>query len=326
MNNLDWDNVRYFLAAARTRSLSAASRALNSNQPTVGRRIDALEAQLGLRLFQRHSGGLTLTEDGQRLLTAAELMEEGAADAIRACQPDGQSIAGTVRIAAPEGLGVCVLAPRLPELYQRYPLLDVTLEPSVASADLKRGQADIALRLFRPTAADLVSRRLCAMGFGLYASAEYVARNGAPGSLDALPQHAFVAYGDGLREQEENAWLEGLMGRGRCVFRSDNTLARLSALAAGAGIGVMPHLLMAQQNCVRVLPQHEAPARTIWLVVHGDLRHVARMRAVMDFVEDVVDAQNQAIADTRSVAAPQVGQVERDPLAPGGHREQTING
>lgn len=303
MNNLDWDNVRYFLAAARTLSLSAASRALDSNQPTVGRRIDALETQLGLRLFQRHSGGLTLTGDGQRLLAAAELMEEGAADAIRASQSDDSTIAGTVRIAAPEGLGVCVLAPRLPDLYRRYPLLDVSLEPSAASADLKRGQADIALRLFRPTTADLVSRRLCAMGFGLYASADYVAQHGAPGSLDALAQHAFIAYGDGLKEQEENVWLEGLMGRGRCRFRSDNTLARLSALAAGVGIGVMPHLLMAAQpGCVRLLPQHEAPSRTIWLVVHGDLRHVARMRAVMDFVADVFDAHDQRVTDPDRVA------------------------
>lgn len=288
MNYIDWDNIRFFLAAARTHSLSAASRALNSNQPTVGRHIDALEAQLGLRLFQRHSTGLTLTEDGQRLLASAELMEEGAADMLRASKRDISALAGTVRIAVPEGLGVSVLTPRLPDLYKRYPLLDIVLEPSVASADLKRGQADIALRLYRPDSVDLVTRRLCEMGFGLYASAAYLERHGTPDSVDALAQHVFIAYGDELRDQAENAWLEEIMGRGRCVFRSDNTLARLSAVAAGVGIGVMPHLLMvAQPECVRILPQHDAPARTIWLVVHGDLRHVARIRAVMDFIGEL---------------------------------------
>jgi DNA-binding transcriptional LysR family regulator len=288
MNNVDWDNIRYFLAAARTRSLSAASRALDSNQPTVGRRIDALEAQLGLRLFQRHSTGLTLTEDGQRLIAAAELMEAGAADVVRASQRDTNSIAGTVRIAAPEGLGVSVLTPSLPELCKRYPLLDVVLEPAVTSSDLKRGQADIALRLFKPADADLISRRLCEMGFGLYASADYLAQQGAPESVDALQQHAFIAYGDELKEQEENAWLEAIMGRGRCLFRSNNTLARLSAVTAGMGIAVMPHLLMAAQSgCVRILPQIEGPSRTIWLVVHGDLRHVARIRVVMGFVSEL---------------------------------------
>jgi DNA-binding transcriptional LysR family regulator len=288
MNSIDWDNIRFFLAAARTHSLSAASRALASNQPTVGRHIDALEAQLGLCLFQRHSTGLTLTEDGQRLLASAELMEEGAADMLRASQRDISALAGTVRIAAPEGLGVSVLTPRLPDLYKRYPLLDIVLEPSVASADLKRGQADIALRLYRPDSVDLVSRRLCEMGFGLYASAAYLERHGSPASVDALPQHAFIAYGDELGDQAENAWLKELMGRARCVFRSANTLARLSAVTAGIGIGVMPHLLMAgQANCVRILPQHEAPSRTIWLVVHGDLRHVARIRAVLDFIGEL---------------------------------------
>ncbi len=301
MNNLDWDNVRYFLAAARERSLSAASRALNSNQPTVGRRIDALEAQLGMRLFQRHSTGLSLTEDGQRLLAAAEAMEQGAAEIARASQADGNAMAGTVRIAAPEGLGVSVLAPVLPELYRRYPSLDIVLEPSVASADLKRGQADIALRLFRPDSADIVSRRVGAMGFGLYASRDYLARHGAPESVEALERHVFVAYGDELKEQTENAWLLGLIGNARCVFRSDNTLARVSAIAAGAGIGVMPHLVMAAHSgCVRLLPQHEAPPRTIWLVVHGDLRHVPRVRAVMDFIAGLFSESPPVAEDSRA--------------------------
>ena len=292
MNNIDWGNIRYFLAAARTHSLSAASRALDSNQPTVGRHIDALEAQLGLRLFQRHTTGLTLTDDGQRLLASAELMEEGAADLLRASQRDASTVAGTVRIAAPEGLGVRVLTPSLPDLYKQYPLLDIVLEPSVNSADIKRGQADIALRLYRPTSVDLVSRRLSEMGFGLYASTEYLEKNGTPESADSLHQHTFIAYGDELKSQEENCWLEELMGRGRCIFRSDNTLARLSAVSAGVGIGVMPHLLMVlQSNCVQILPQHVAPSRTIWLVVHGDLRHVARIRAVMDFIGELFPYQ-----------------------------------
>ncbi len=296
MNSLDWDNLRYFLAAARTLSLSAASRALNSNQPTVGRRIDALEAQLGVRLFQRHSAGLTLTDDGRRLLAAAGAMEEGVAGVFRAVNHDSDGMAGTVRISAPEGLGIGVLAPRLPELYARYPLLDIMLEASAARADLKRGGADVALRLFRPEDGDVVSRRLCDMGFGMYASQGYLARSGVPQALDALPRHAFIAYGDELRGQPENAWLEELIAPGRAVFRSDSTMARLGALRAGVGIAVMPHLLMAQHStCVRVLPQYQAPARTLWLAVHGDLRHVPRVRTVMDFIDALFREQSRAL-------------------------------
>jgi DNA-binding transcriptional LysR family regulator len=163
-----------------------SSRALESNQPTVGRHIDELEAQLGLCLFQRHSTGLTLTEDGQRLLASAELMEVAAADLHRDSQRDASALAGTVRIAAPEGLGICVLTPSLPALYKQHFLLNIIMEPSINSADLKRGQADIALRLFRPTSVDLVSSRLCEMGFGLYASKKYLDSHGTPESIDAL--------------------------------------------------------------------------------------------------------------------------------------------
>lgn len=296
MNSLDWDNLRYFLTAARALSLSAASRALGSNQPTVGRRIDALEAQLGVRLFQRHSTGLTLTDEGRRLFAAAETMEEGAAGVLRAVSGDSDGMAGTVRIAAPEGLGVGVLAPRLPELYARYPLLNIVLEPAAARADLKRGGADVALRLFRPGGGDVVSRRLCDMGFGMYASADYLARCGAPRSLDALQHHAFIAYGDELRGQPENAWLEEMIAPGRVLFRSDGTMARLAAVFAGVGIAVMPHLLMAgYPTCARVLPQYQAPARTIWLAVHGDLRHVPRIRAVMDFIEAIFQEHSRTV-------------------------------
>lgn len=286
---MDWDNIRYFLAAARTHSLSAASRTLDCNQPTVGRRIDALEAQLGVRLFQRHSGGLTLTEDGQRLFAAAQTMEKGAADVLSATRSDINAMAGVVRVAAPEGLGVSILSPRLGDLYKRYPMLDIVLEPAVTSANLKNGQSDIALRLYRPDNQDVVSRRLCEMSFGLYASTDYLVRNGIPESLESLKQHLFIAYGNELRNQAENAWLEELSGYGRCVFRSDSTMARFAALMAGVGIGVMPHLLMARhRNCVRVLPKYEPPGRTIWLAVHGDLRHVPRIRAVMDFIEELI--------------------------------------
>src|SRR5512143_702017 len=106
MNNLDWDNIRYFLAAAQTGSLAAASRELGSHQPTVGRHIDHLEKQLGVRLFQRHAQGLTLTEEGQRILQAAEAMSEAAAIMQRAGAYEGAEMRGSVRVAAPSGLAV----------------------------------------------------------------------------------------------------------------------------------------------------------------------------------------------------------------------------
>lgn len=289
MNSYDWDALRYFLAAARTGSLTAASRLMGSNQPTVGRRIDALEEQLGTRLFQRHSGGLTLTAEGQRLLEATIIMEAQAADAYRSVQTNQEAPSGVVRIASPEGIGVLLLAPALPRLHQQFPDLEIVLEPASAYADLKRGQADVALRLSRPAEADMVTRRICEMGFGLYAAQEYVERHGEPARVEELSAHQFVAYSDTLQGQPENQWLLEQIGSAGCRIRSDNTLARWTALMSGNGIGVMPHMLMRNQpGCVRILPDLEAPGHTLWLAVHGDLRHVPRVRVVLDFLHELL--------------------------------------
>ncbi len=297
MNELDWDSLRYFLAAARTGSLTAAGRLLGSNQPTVGRRIDALEVQLGVCVFQRHSGGLTLTEEGRRLLEVATAMETQAANALRCVQTNQEIPSGMVRIAAPEGMGVLLLAPALPRLHQDYPELEIVIEPSSAYADLKRGQADVALRFSRPVEADMVSRQVCEVGFGLYAAQDYLNRNGVPTTVEELRGHHVIAYGEALKEQPENLWLMEKAGGAVCRVRSDNTLARLMALMSGNGIGVMPHLLMhGQPGCVRVLPSQEAPGHMLWLAVHGDLRHVPRVRVVMDFMYELLQEADSLIS------------------------------
>lgn len=291
MHNLDWDDIRFFLAAARSGSLAAASRQLGSHQPTVGRRIDSLEKRLGIRLFQRHTQGLTLTEEGQRILQAAESMDEAAASLLRANGIEGDQIQGSVRIAAPSGLGANILAARLPQFLARFPNLDVVLQPAVSSADLTHGEADVAVRLYRPTAGELVVRRAGTMGFGLYASPIYLQQHGIPEKTSELAQHDFIAYGEQLRHLEENAWLESIATGARYLLRSDDTHTRFAAAESGLGIAVLPHIL-AQQSArlLPILDSEEAPPKTIWLVVHRDLRHMARVRAVLDWLEETFAA------------------------------------
>ncbi len=290
MNNTNWDDLRIFLAAARGGSLSAASRALNSNQPTVGRRIAALEQVLGVRLFQRHAQGLTLTEDGQRVLRTVENMDVAAAALARQPQGDPVGLRGTVRIAAPEGLGVQLLTPALSVLAQRYPDLNLVLEPSAIGADLIRGEADIAVRLYRPDVQDLVVRRIREMEFGLYAAPQYLQRHGTPVTIAALHVQRFIGYGERLLDHVESRWLETLTGQARYVLRSDNTLTRLTAARAGLGIAVLPHLLAGNTGLQHLLPDYAPPSRTIWLVVHRDLQQVSRMRVVLDFLADLLES------------------------------------
>lgn len=285
MHRMDWDDIRFFLAAARTGSLAAASRQLGTHQPTVGRRIDGLEKRLGVRLFQRHAQGLTLTDEGQRILHAADSMAEAAAALQRASGFEDKEIRGNVRVAAPSGLAVHVIAPRLPLLHERFPNLDVVLQPSASSADLTHGEADVAVRLYRPTAGELVIRRVCNMGFGLYGSPSYLQQHGAPQSAIDLPQHAFIGYGVQLHHLEESRWLESITKGARYLLRSDDTHTRLAAAESGLGLAVLPHALVQRPlKLQRVLETVDAPPKTIWLVVHRDLRHIAQVRAVFDWL------------------------------------------
>ena len=286
--NYDWDDLRIFLAAAHGGSLSAASRTLGSNQPTISRRISALEESLGVRLFQRHAQGLTLTEDGQHILRIAETMDK-AASALNRRQDNDMAIQGTVRIAAPEGLGIQIIAPALNKLLQQYPDLNLSLEPSTNSADLVRGEADIAVRLYRPDSQDLVVRRVRDMAFGLYASPQYFSLHDTPTTVAALQHYHFIGYGENLSDHAESRWLESLTSPLRYVLRSDNTLTRIMAARAGSGIAVLPHLLIRDTGLVHILPELAPPSRTIWLVVHRDLRDAPRTRVVLDFLTDIIE-------------------------------------
>lgn len=291
MNKMDWDDIRFFLAAARTGSLAAASRQLGSHQPTVGRRIDGLEKRLGVRLFQRHAQGLTLTEEGQRIMQAAESMGEAAATLQRASNFEDEDIRGSVRIAAPSGLAVHVIAAKLPQFHERFPNLDVVLQPSVSSADLTHGEADVAVRLYRPTAGELVVRRAGNMGFGLYGAPTYLQQHGTPQSTADLPRYCFIGYGEQLRHLEESCWLESITEGARYLLRSDDTHTRLAAAESGVGLAVLPHVLVQRSSQLqRVLEAEDAPPKTIWLVVHRDLRHMTRVRAVLDWLDEVFAA------------------------------------
>ncbi len=289
MNIMDWDDIRYFLAAARTGSLAAASRQLGSHQPTVGRRIDSLEKRLGVRLFQRHAQGLTLTEEGRQIMQAAEAMGEAAATLHRASGLESTEIRGSVRIAAPPGLAVHLIAPGLPQFHARYPNLDILLQPSASSADLTHGEADVAIRLYRPTAGELVVRRIGTMELGLYGATSYLQLHGTPENIADLPLHLFIGYGEQLRHLEENRWLEALAGDARFILRSDDTFTRQAAADAALGLAVLPHVLAQRSSQLQwVLEAEKLPSKPIWLVVHKDLRHLARVRAVLDWLADII--------------------------------------
>lgn len=285
MNNLNWDDLRYFLAAAETGSLSAAAKRLHSNQPTVGRHIDALESALGLKLFQRHKKGLTLTHECAWVLEQAQLMHSGVQSIQRLVEGDLQQLRGSVRLALPEGLCNEVIIPKLDAFYRQYPNLRLILNVSSRAADLTRGEADIAVRLFRPKDADLVARPLAPMAMGLYASRAYLQTHGLPENESDLWHHRIIGYGDELAGLPENVWLLDRANPAYRVLQSDSTSSRLRAAVCGLGVSVQPCALAdAHPDLVRVLPQALLPDHEVWITYHRDLRHILRVRVTADFL------------------------------------------
>lgn len=280
---LDWGDIRYFLALAREGSLSAAARRLKVDHTTIARRLDRLEAALGLRLFDRLARGWRPTQAGAAMLAEAEVVEAAALALERRGEGLGTA-PGRVRLSGPPVVCSHFLAPHLAAITAGMPGLAVDLVGEAQSANLARGDADLALRLVRPDAPGLVGRRLATLNYGLYAAPAHVAGR-APADL------LFLAYDDSLDHVPQQRWLHG-QAAGRPVVMRTNDLASLhQAARAGLGVAALPRFLGDGDAALVRLAEDRAgaAARGLWLVVHPDLRRAPRVRAVMAGLVALVD-------------------------------------
>jgi DNA-binding transcriptional LysR family regulator len=288
--SIDWERQRAFLAVLQEGSLSAAARALSVAQPTVRRRIEELEASLGVPLFTRSAGGLSPTEAALALRDHADAMAMAADAFVRAGSAGAREIAGTVRISASEVIAVEVLPPILASLRRIHPALVIELSPSNRNEDLLRREADIAVRMVRPTQNALVARRIGAVPLGLHARADYLAAHGMPHTFDQLRAIGIIGV------EHDNVTLRALqaryaIGREDFIFRSDSDLAQLAAIRAGIGIGICQVPLAGRDPAlVRVMPEAFDLNLDTWVVMHEDMRGVARIRACFDHLaEGLID-------------------------------------
>jgi DNA-binding transcriptional LysR family regulator len=283
LRNLDWSLWRSFLAILREGSLSGAAKALGVTHPTIRRHLDELEGTLGAPLFVRSPSGLVATELAQGLREAAQTMESVASLLARTASADAGAVAGAVRIAASEIIGVEVLPPILATLSARHPRLSFELSLSNSLEDLLRHDADIAIRMTRPSQAGLVARKVGLIPLGLFAEESWIMRHGEPESLAAL-----IASGTLIGYDRDPAIIQALGAIGLPAtrtdfgFRSDSDLAQLSALRAGFGVGVCQLPIAARDPKLRRVLPHFAHALEIWLVTHPNLRNVRRVRVTLD--------------------------------------------
>ncbi len=282
----DWDNVRFFLAAARAGSLNAAARNVGASQPTMSRRIAELERNVGAALFDRHRDGLSLTEVGRGIMERALALEEAALALDRKILAHSNGIAGPVRVTATEGIGSLWLTPRLRAIADQHRELQLEILLDNAAVNLLRREADIALRLSRPSTPDLIARKVGELSFGLFASQGYCAQYGEPKSLGELSRHSLVDVA--LRQNApDQAWHRVLDGEPRIALTTNSTVAQLAAVRAGYGITLMPRYVSGYyDDLVAILPEANWRRSELWLVAHTDLRTTSRIRLVFDAIAE----------------------------------------
>lgn len=280
-----WDDARYFLAVHRTGSLAAAGRALRVDASTVGRRLRALEAALGARLFDR-ADRFTLTLPGEAFLRRAERIEQEFHSASLAVSGHEHRLTGTLRVTAPASLGAFFFLPLIAEFERRHPEVVVELVGESRRLNLTKREADVAIRAPRPTDPQLVIRKLGEVGSGLFASSAYLEARGTPRGTD-FEGHDFVGYDETFQPPEEVSWLSRHQGQGRTRLRVNSAHMIAAAVAEGLGLGIFPCVLSPLfPSLVMVRPPPKVALTEIFLVVHPELRRAARVRAFMDFMEE----------------------------------------
>lgn len=280
----DWQDLYFFTVLARTSSLSAAARELQVEHATVGRRIDALEKALGLRLVERLPRSRPLTEDGRALARLTRSMADITADMKQLSRVASIDIAGTVKVSAPPSMAVYCIAPRIATLRQEHPKLNVVLLPSLSMAALDKGEADIALRTVRPDEDALVRRKIGAVRFALYANAEFAQR--------PTEHWGFIAYDQTRDHLPQQSWLHQIRRNRPVVFSASDLASQQMAARFGVGAVVLPTIVGDNDPALqRLSVDSEAPVRDIWLTVYPDLRRSPSVKAVMEFLVDCVQQE-----------------------------------
>jgi DNA-binding transcriptional LysR family regulator len=276
-----WELYRSFLAVARERSLSGAARSLSLTQPTIGRHIDALEEALGVSLFTRSRAGLNATPAAAALVPYAETMAS-AADALqRVASGEAEEERGSVRITASEMIGSEVLPASLAAFRRRHPRIAVELVLTNRSEDLLRREADVAVRMVKPTQGALIAKKLGILRLGLYAHPSYVKTYGAPKTFAEIGEHPLIGF-DKQPSMRKMPGFEIPLDRELFAFRCDSDIGQYAALRAGFGLGVCQVALGKRDHLVPVLPELIRFEMGVWVVMHRDLKASRRVRLLFD--------------------------------------------
>lgn len=290
---MEWDDLKYFLAVARTGSVTDAARVLKVGVATVSRRVSALEGKLRARLFDRKQSGYTLSESGEAVRRKAEDIEQAILAVEREVAGRDASMAGRVRISTGDDIAAIVIAPRLPEFERCFPEITLDVIARFELANLARREADVALRTVRPNQGDFLVRHVGWWELGLYASKTYVQAKGLRPETPNLSDAQIITWSNEYMHMGGGRWLAEHAAGARVVLAANSRLIQFAACKAGLGVAILPSLAAGRDpDLVCLLPPSKVLSTKLWLVVHRDLALVARVRVVMDFLAKIGPKQS----------------------------------
>ncbi|WP_323011676.1 LysR family transcriptional regulator [Castellaniella sp.] len=303
----DWDAIRYFLEVARTQRASAAALRLGVQHSTVTRRIRALEAGLGVMLFEKsRANGFTLTEEGQQFFVYAEQVESALLAAQEALSGAAQGLTGHLRIGSTEGFGSTILTPLMVDFQRRHPGITLDIMPVPRYISLSKREADIAIALERPQHGPYLCTKLAEYALKLYGTRDYLDRHPPIHQRSDLSHHTFIGYVDELLFSDRLRYLDDWVQASQVVFRSTSVLAQYQAVLGGQALAILPCFLAAQDS--RLAPVLNADihvSRSFWMYCHEDLRQTRRVMAIWDYLKQAIKLnQDLLLGEQRTLQIP----------------------
>lgn len=294
----NWDDLKFFLELCRKAKLVRAAETLRVDHTTVSRRVAALERALGTKLVEKTELGYRPTDAGEKLIPIAEQMENSALYLQDDIGEGGSQLSGPVRVGSPDGFGSFFLAPNLPNLITAHPGLEIDLVAVPRYVSLSRREADLSVTLDRPTTGRLYARKLTDYHLQLYASREYMKQRDPVTRRRDLRKHPLIGYIEDLVFAPELRYMEAVGKDLTAGFRSTSLVAQRQAILAGAGIGVLPKFIANEDDrLVPILGKEFRLIKTFWLLIHEDIRGLARVRKTADFITECVRSQRDVFLE-----------------------------
>jgi len=296
--NLEWNDLKIILAIGRAGTLSGAARSLKLNHSTVFRRINTIEENLDVRFFDRLPHGYVLTEAGEAAMRSAEHIDDEVHSLARELVGKDLRLQGSLRVTAPEGVTLKLLGPHLVKFCKAHPDIDLDLVVTSSELQLSRREADIAVRVTAKPPDTDIGRRICRFQFGLYASKAYLNKN----KHSDLADYDWVMTDDSSDWFPQAIWKKTGQLRAKVVLTSNSMIAVLNAATEGLGVAPLPCFLGdSEKKLVRVIEPADDMKLELWLLTHPVLRHTARVKALMNFLQESLQDQVDLIEGRQAI-------------------------